>query len=160
MAHTGQPLDYLSELLKLREDYVSGAPWQRLAVIRLRLKDQHIGPNRLVTSVSAVEALARSLVIHHLAKSREDLKRLYPRYRDRSPKTLVKEYISLRGKSDPESVFGDEQWRLFGFACEYRNLLAHECTYLGQDKFPALILACETVLEKLAQFVHKRGKRT
>jgi hypothetical protein len=49
---------------------------------------------------------------------------------------------------------------LFGYAVDYRNLLAHECTYLGLDKFPSLIEACEAVLEKLARLGGLNAKRT
>jgi len=160
MARAAHGIDYVAELLKIRETYARLAPRQRLSVIRQRLDDHHFGPNRLVTSVSAVEALARSLAMHHRAKSKTELRNLYPKYRDRAPKTLVAEYLSVRGIDDPTTFFGEDNWRLFGYAVEYRNLVAHECTYLGLDKFPSLIESCEAVLEKLSQLGGLRAKRT
>lgn len=160
MAHAAHGIDYVAELLKIRDTYAILTPRQRLSVIRQRLDDHHFGPNRLVTSVSAVEALARSLAMHHCARSKADLKKLYSKYRDRLPKTLVAEYLKARGIGDPTSFFGEDNWKLFGYAVEYRNLVAHECTYLGLDKFPSLIEACEAVLEKLSQLGGLGAKRT
>lgn len=150
MARLVNGIDYVAELDKIRNNYVTATPRQRLSIIRQRLEDHHFGPNRLVTAVSATEALARSLAMHHRAHTKTELKKLYTKYRDRSPKTLVTEYLKDKGISDADAFFGEDNWRLFSYAVEYRNLLAHECTYLGLDKFPSLIEACEVVLSKLA----------
>lgn len=144
-------IDYVAELLKIRASYVKATPRQRLSIIRQRLADHHFGPNRLVTAVAAVEALARTLAMHQKAKKREDLITLYRKYKDRSPKSLVQEYLIARGISSPTAFFGEDTWRLFGYAVDYRNLLAHECTYLGLDKFPSLIEACDEVLSALVK---------
>jgi hypothetical protein len=58
--------------------------------------------------------------------------------------------LSKKAKKDAQSYFGQDVWEKIGFAIKYRNLLAHECTYLSQDIFPELIQACEHVLRKLA----------
>ena len=144
-------IDYVAELISVRDAYMSATPKQRLSVIRQRLTDHHFGPNRLVTSVSAVEALSRSLAMHEKAVARAQLKSLYGKYKDRDPKTLVREYLKARGVADPTSFFGENTWRLFGYAVDYRNLITHECTYLGLDKFPSLIKACEEILNALAK---------
>lgn len=81
------------------------------------------------------------------------------KYRDRSPKTLVYEYLKDRGISDADAFFEEDNWRLFSYAVEYRNLLTHECTYLGLDKFPSLIEACEAVVDKLARLGGLRDGR-
>lgn len=60
------------------------------------------------------------------------------------------EYLSARSLAEPAAYFGEEAWKLFGYAVQYRNLLAHECTYLGYDRSPELIEACRTVIKKLA----------
>lgn len=65
MARLAANIDYVAELAKIRESYVTADPRQRLSIIRQRLEDHHFGPNRLVTAVSAAEALARSLAMHH-----------------------------------------------------------------------------------------------
>lgn len=160
MARAVPDIDYVAQLLSIREHYVSATPRQRLSIIRQRLEDHHFGPNRLVTAVSAVEALARSLAMNHKAKSKEELKKLYSKYKDRSPKSLVTEYLTAHGITDPHAFFGEDTWRLFGYAVDYRNLLAHECTYLGLDMFPSLIEACSDVLNSLAKLGRIREKRT
>ena len=160
MARLVPDIDYVTRLEKLRDNYVVAYPRQRLHVIRQRLDDHHFGPNRLVTAVSAVEAYARCLVLHFRAKRREDLRKSYPKYRDKSPKTLVAEYAKARGVDDLPSYFGEDNWKLFGFAIDYRNVITHECTYLGLDVFPSLIEACEAVLGKLEELAGSRATRT
>jgi hypothetical protein len=160
MTRAAKGVDYEAELLSIRENYVCATPRQRLSVIRQRLEDHHFGPNRLVTAVSAVEALARALAMNHRCKSKTELNKLYPQYRNRPPKPLVKEYLLAKGISDPDTYFGEDTWRLFGYAIDYRNLLAHECTYLGLDKFPSLIDACNEILDSLAKLGRVREKQT
>jgi len=72
----------------------------------------------------------------------------------------VAEYFAARGVPDPARHLGEDTWRLFGYAVDYRNMLAHECTYLGQDKFPSLIKACEEVLSALVKLGRVPEPRT
>ena len=97
--------------------------------------------------------------MNHKAKSREELKRLYSKYKDRLPRPLVLEYLSAHGIQDPHIFFGEDTWRLFGYAVDYRNLLVHECTNLGLDKFPSLIEACDDVLISLAKLGRVRRSK-
>jgi len=150
-------IDYVADLVMLRERYVSATPGQRLSIIHQRLEDHHFGANRLVTSVSAVEGLARTLAMHEHASSKAGLGLLYPKYRYRKPEGLVREYFVAKGISDPAAHLQEDTWRLFGYAVQYRNLLAHECTYLGLQKFPSLIEACEEVLAALVKLARIRG---
>ena len=143
--------DFDQHRSKLRDDYVKSMPRQRLNVALHRLNDTNNDPNLLVTRVSAVEAVARSLLIHHLADGRIEASSLYPKFRFKTPTDLVKEYIEAKCATAPEEVVGAATWELFGEAVHYRNLLVHECTYLGQDKTPALLAACRSVLHKLAE---------
>jgi hypothetical protein len=80
MVHLVPDIDYVERLEKLRDSYVTAYPRQRLSVIRQRLEDHHFGPNRLVTSVSAVEAYARSLALRRGAKTRDDLRKNYKKH--------------------------------------------------------------------------------
>ncbi len=150
MARSTKP-DFVAELQALRNTYVGSTPRQRLNIIQQRVHHPQAGPNQLVTHVSAVEALARTLAMHLYAKTKVDLVALYPHYRNRNAKTLVGEYVRAKGVGEPASVFGAETWRLFVYAVEYRNLLAHECTYLARYKYDPLIQASADVLEKLRQ---------
>jgi hypothetical protein len=122
----------------------------RLNVALQRIGNSEHEPNLLVTRVSAVEALARSLLVHHHAKGDTELMHIYERYRSKGPQALVEEYFRAKCASSPADVLGNDTWELFDHAVYYRNLLVHECTYLGQDKTPVLIEACRSVLLKLA----------
>lgn len=158
MVYARSDIDYVTELLDIRDNYITATPRQRLSIIRQRLDDHHFGPNRLVTSVSAVEALARCLVMHDKAANEAQLKASYRKNKDRPPKSLVQEFLRSRGVTDAAQFFEEDTWRLFGYAVDYRNLLTHECTYLGQDKFPELIAACEEVLNRLARLAKVRER--
>jgi hypothetical protein len=142
--------DYIAELEQIRSAYICSLPRQRLHVISQRLDNPAHGPNLLVTYVSAVEALARSLAMHVKSPSKAQLKQLYGKYRDREVKSLVIEYLASHGHDSPSDFFGSDTWRKFGYAVSYRNMLVHECTYLGQDKYPHLRQACQEVLQKLS----------
>ena len=88
--------------------------------------------------------------MHCHATSKPELSKLYPKYRRKGAEQLITEYLAYRGLGDASSFFGEDTWQLFQFAIEYRNLLAHECTYLGQDRSPMLVEACRAVLQSLA----------
>lgn len=151
MVFAAAGINYEAELAAIRSYYVSATPRQRLSVIRQRLEDHHFGPNRLVTAVSAVEGLARSLTMHAAARSKSEIKTLYPKYSHRKPEGLVREYLEFKGITDPDTFFAEDTWRLFGYAVKYRNLLTHECTYLGLEKFPSLVKACDEILSALVK---------
>ena len=116
-----------------------------------RIFSPELDPNRLIAYVSAVEGFARSLCMHLRAKNKAGLSAIYPEYRLRGAEELVREYLNAKGITTPESHFENGVWDHFRYAVQYRNLLAHECTYLGLDKSPALVEACRTVLRKLAK---------
>jgi len=142
--------DYEKELASLRRSYIEATPRQRLYIAKQRLQYPEHGPNVLVANVSAVEGFARCLAMHCHATSKAGLSALYPEYWRKTAEELISEYLENRKLGDPDVFFGEELWKRFRFAVEYRNLLAHECTYLGQDRSPALVEACRVVLEKLA----------
>lgn len=135
---------------ELREIYVQSTPRQRLNIALQRIGNSDHDPNLLVTRVSAVEALARSLLVHHLASAQSDALSFYDVFRHSGPTSLVEAYFQVKCTSTPETVLGASVWESFGQAVHYRNLLVHECTYLGQDKTPALLDSCRNVLLKLA----------
>ncbi len=162
MARANPDINYIVALQDLRNTYPKLKPSQRLHIIRQRLEDHHFGPNRLVTSVSAVEALARSLVMHHEAKGndKEALDQVYRRYKSSSAKDLVTRYVKVKLDVSPSIHFGQETWSLFRYAEDFRNLVVHECTYLGMDKFPSLIDACDEILNGLVKIGNIRERRT
>lgn len=135
---------------QLRDWYVGATPRQRLRVIRERLDDHHAGPNRLVTYVSAVEGLARSLLMSLEYPDKDAKLTAYRRFKDRKPVQMVRDFIAKVSSQAPDEVFGADHWRNFQHAVNYRNLLAHECAYLGIASFAPLIDSCEVVLSTLA----------
>ena len=84
------------------------------------------------------------------ARSKAELRQVYGRYKSREAHTLIEEYLRIKGKEKPSTVFGDTNWKLFKLAVNYRNVLAHECTYLANFKFDPLEEACLHVLQQLA----------
>ena len=137
-------------LLRLRDQYITATPSQRLAKARQRIGNVHSYPNQLVTHVSAVEGFARTLLMHERARTKEELRAIYPKYKNREAHTLVAEYLAAKGCPDPAACIGTDEWQQFRHAVNYRNLLVHECTYLGLEKFDLLVNGCNAVLTKLA----------
>ena len=149
--------EYDQDLANLRRIYVEAFPRQRYSIAQQRIKYLEHGPNVLVACVSAVEGLARSLVMHtHTvgetdpSKIRATLSSIYPDYKRRGAEVLIEEFLGSAKLPAPPTYFGIGTWETFLYAIEYRNVLTHECTYLGQDRSPALIEACQVVLHKLA----------
>ena len=149
---------FVADLLEMRDVYMAARPQFRLNVIQQRLADDNSEPGRLITLVSGVEALARSLEINRQAKDRSDIKRLYSRYKDRSAVTLVQDFLRSKGVIEPAAAFSPGVWATFRHAVNYRNLMVHECTYLGQDKYPSLIDATQSVLDELVRRAHLRRR--
>lgn len=143
---------------ELRKIYVNSSPRQRLRVALQRISNTDHEPNLLVTRVSAVEAVARSLLVHQLATSETTALTFYDIFRNTGPTALVEAYRLAKNGVPAVEVIGADQWELFGQAVSYRNLLVHECTYLGQDKTPALIGACKAVLNHLAAAAGLQGE--
>ncbi|MEJ5992117.1 hypothetical protein WG902_19100 [Ramlibacter sp. PS3R-8] len=139
------------ELEQLRLTYATSRPAARLGVIRQRLAraQAEFGPTRLVTVVSAVEALARSLVVHAPGRPASSSHFRYEQVCMQAPLDLVEGALRLYGADPAVDLFGQETWQLFELAHRYRNLVVHECTYPDQDKYPALVAACERVLQGL-----------
>ena len=146
-----EPSEIKKHLALLRQTYVESMPKQRLNVAKQRIKNPEHDPNRLIAFVSAVEGFARSLCMHQHSRTKAELSAIYPKYRNRTTESLIEEYLKNRSLGEASSHFGESTWKLFGYAVQYRNLLAHECTYLGSDKSQELIEACRAVLKALAK---------
>ena len=150
--------DYEDHLAELRKIYIEATPRQRYSIAKQRIDNLEHGPNVLVACVSAVEGLARSLAMHGKvlgkvipSEIKPELSAIYPEFKRLGAESLVAEYLSGSGLPTPAEYFGPETWQRFHYAIEYRNVLVHECTYLGQDRSPELIEACQSVLHKLAK---------
>jgi len=147
----------MNELLEhpdeLQRAYATATPAARLRVIKQRLASAHgeLGSTRLVTMVSAVEAMARSLVVHSAGRPASTAEMRHKQFRDTGPVELVEEVLRLRGVPRGELHFERETWELFEVAARYRDLIVHECTYIGPDRHPYLIAAADTVLRNLIE---------
>jgi hypothetical protein len=137
-------------LAELRREFIEATPRQRLSTAKQRIQNPEQNPNRLIAFVSAAEGFARSLCMHQRARTKAELSTIYHDYWRRGAKDLIVEYLSSRSLGEPAAFFGEKAWKLFSYAVEYRNLLAHECTYLGNDRSPELIEACRTVIKMLS----------
>lgn len=138
---------------ELERAYAIATPAARLRVIRQRLAGAHgeMGSTRLVTVLSAVEALARSLVVHSCGRPPRTAAMRHKQFRATGPVELVEEVLRLRGALRGAQHFGPEAWDMFEVAARYRDLIVHECTYVGQDRHPHLIAAADTVLRGLIE---------
>jgi len=150
MSVANPTVEYVAELLRLRETYATVPPQSRYNVILKRLEAEEIGPTRLITVVSAVEALARSIVVHRHRPNYTEALRVYMTQKDKAATTLVEEVLKSYGIGPASTHFSEDTWPLFRHAVNYRNLVVHECTYLGQDKYPSLVSASFEVLDELA----------
>lgn len=145
-----QVSELTEQLAKLRKNYVRAYPRQRLHIAAQRIANPEHDPNRLIAYVAAIEGFARSLCMHAQPRARARIDEIYPKYKRRGAVSLVGEYLRTKGLGKPREFFGEDTWHLFEVSVEYRNLLAHECTYLGVNLSPKLIESCRTVLRKLA----------
>ena len=141
------------ELEQLRSSYVVMKPSARLAAVRQRLAKVEVegGAPRLVAVVAAVEALARSLVVHAPQRSPATAHLRYQQVRATGAQALVDETLRIYGASPAAEFFGADAWDRFELAQLYRDAIVHECTVPSHDKYPLLIAASECVLEGLVE---------
>lgn len=151
MPRFNSEIDYAAELHTLRAAYVGSAPRSRYGIIKRRLEHDEIGPVRMCTLVSAVEALARSIVLQHEVDQGADRDTAYKKIWRDGPQNLTERALALHGTTVESAGLAGDAWALFLLAVEFRNLVMHECTYVGQDKFTSLIAGAENVLSVLAR---------
>jgi hypothetical protein len=151
MALRNPDVDYEGELKTLREAYVASSPQSRYRTICQRLAANESDVVSLCTLVSAVEALARSIVLWHLRRSGQEEHAAYESVRLSAPEKLVVQALAALGKPAPGARFQGDTWDLFSLAVKFRHLVIHECTWLGGDKTRSLIAASREVLEGLAE---------
>lgn len=141
------------ELAQLQTAHAVSTPAARLRLIKQRLAcaAAEAGPSRLVITVAAVEALARSLVVHSSGRPASTAAMRYTQFRHAGPVELVEEVLRLRGVPEAALHFTGDTWQLFELANQYRNLVVHECTTLGNDSYPPLISAAEQVFQNMVE---------
>lgn len=147
---------FAQHLEKLRETYARATPQQRLHVALDRVNHPDCGPNRLIQIVSAVEGLARALLVNEIASKGDSVLRAYDQVRRLNAAALVSRCLA----PDPASAIGHESWDTFLAAVEYRNLLIHECTFLGQGRTDKLIVSSSAVFSLLARMADPDPKES
>lgn len=145
--------DLLEHPQELLRTCAIASPAARLRAIRQRLAASHaeIGSTRVVTWVSAVEALARSLVVHAPGRPASTAEMRHRQYGATGPVELVEEVLRLWGAPRGAAHFEREDWELFEVAAVYRDLVVHECCTIGHDRHPHLVAATEAVLRGLVE---------
>lgn len=145
--------DLREHLDELQRACAVATPAARLRMIKQRLASSHaeMGATRLVTIVGAVEALARSLVVHSSGRPASTAEMRHRQFRDTGPLELVEEVLRLRGAPRGLAHFGAQAWELFEVATRHRDLIVHECSYVGQDLHLYLFDAADAVLRGLVE---------
>lgn len=133
--------------------HAMSVPAARLRMIKQRLArvEEESASVRLVTVVAAVEALARSLVVHSSGRPSSTAEMRYKQFRSVDAIELVEEVLRLRGAPKGVAHFGADTWERFELADQYRDLLVHECASMGPDTYEPLIAAAENILEALVE---------
>lgn len=144
-------MTYEEHLKNLRKLYYEAFSEQRLHVGKQRIENPDHRLNQIVTYVSAIEGLLRSLVLWDETAAGKSSQKTYEKYEHYGFKKLFSIYLEQRS-TQSKDIITDDIYRLVEYAVKYRSLiLAHECTNLGQDKYLDLIDACETFLHNLAK---------
>lgn len=86
--------DYQNQIDGLRAAYVAASPRQRAEIARQRMADPALAVNRLITRVSAVEALARSLALDAKVKAGEKPGDAYGELRHKNAEDLLEEIVA------------------------------------------------------------------
>ena len=133
--------------------FAIATPAARLREIKQRLAGTHgeLGTTRLVALVAAVEALARSLVVHAVGRPASTAEMRHRQFRASGPLELVQEVLRLRNQPDGARKFGRGVWDDFEAATHWRDLVVHECTSIDPDLQPRLISAATSVLRGLIE---------
>jgi hypothetical protein len=137
-------------LAELREAYFRANPSQRYMVAIDRLKPES-NSSQLIQYVSAIEGFARSVALDFEVRGGTPVDQAYGSLRYVPPVPLIRDNIASHINSNPEDIFGSDDWELFDLAVQYRNFLVHEAAAVRQSYSNELVAVCERVLEKLAQ---------
>lgn len=136
---------------ELRNMYVRGNLRQRYNVAAEGIRNPGHGPNQVVTSVAALEGLARAIAVKHLVAQGSTLDGAYQKLRWAKPIELLEKHVLPSLDTTPEQAFDSGKWELLPKAVEFRNLLVHEATYLHGGTCTALIEATCHVFERIAE---------
>jgi len=89
MAFKNPNINYCIEADSIRKTYVESSPAARYRIIQERLNSNETGAVRLLTLVSAVEALTRSILVHSTVNSSDCINQRYEFYKLVAPENLI-----------------------------------------------------------------------
>ena len=141
--------EFKDHVKKLRQAYVDATLSQRIAIARQRIDDPDCGPNRLCNTFSALEAMARAVLLELKINNGLPNSKAYEKIKMWNAAKLIESICAEKGVS-PTDFFGQD-WELIQYAEKYRNLLTHEATFLRQGYSSCLIEACQRALTKIEQ---------
>lgn len=130
---------------QLRNSYINANRSQRRWVAETRMQNPCLPSNILIIKVSAVEALARAIVIEQKQGKGETVQSAYEKVKHKNGIYLIQKCICPEIKKKPEDLFSKDFWEEFKCAVKYRNLLIHECTSLRAGISTKLIKTCQEV---------------
>jgi len=147
---------YGEHLERVRRTYVNSRPWQRAGIARQRMAVPTCTPNLLITSVSATEGLARSVLLRLMTPEGKSPEVVYEKIRWWNPLRIIRKIASLTSTS-PGELLGQADWIQLEWAIKYRHLLVHEGTFLNQVDGHRLIAATQRVFSKLEDVGRRMG---
>jgi hypothetical protein len=142
-------MNYDQHLKKLRTTYGRVTPLQRIKMAEERIDVADCDPNLLVHYIVAVESLARTLAVYMSAGSKKDIPSGYKRFKAVGIVDLIEKTICPKLKKDPESIFGEINWKNLKYANQYRNLLIHECIFIDKAVSSVMINTAKEAFEVL-----------
>lgn len=147
---------YENHLKELRESYVNASFKQRLKVVQDRINYPDCSANRLISLVSSIEGLSRTICLDILETQGESRLDIYKKVKFLNPNELIVDYIFPAINKSAEDLFGHDIWEVFLYAVKYRNLLIHEGTFLRQNYASELIDVCTIIFQKLTELEYTR----
>ena len=145
--------DYQTHIDGLRAVYAAARPWQRAEIARQRMADPMLDTNQLITCVSAVEALARSLAVEARVKGGEKPEDAYTALRFKNAEELLEQVVAPAHETTMGALVEHDNWTEFKWAVQYRNLLIHEGASLREGYTNRLLSATRSVFSAIDKIV-------
>lgn len=147
--------DYDEHIKITRDGYINATVKQRYKVIEGKLNNPLLKSSELVSIVSGIEGLSRSMLLEKLTNEsgKSRIAEYTKTVRNMGPAELIREYIM---PDSCEDVFGEFEWKIFNSAISYRNLIVHEATTLRQSYSKQLLEISYHIYDKLIEYYNCR----
>ena len=134
------------EIKELRKLYIEATLDQRMHVIDQILEKTPDGPMELVVALSAVEGVARAVLIELEMENGKSSEAAYQSFLKSNANDLIGK---LKTKWPMEEIASTEEVHKLNSAVLARNLICHECTYLRETKYSEYSNLCRKVYNSL-----------